>query len=312
MKELKKTIEKYTQINIYRHISPDLDAYGSQLGLYYYLKEEYPSKIINIVGNRDNEVASIMNMPKFKEPVLGDSLGIVVDTANKERIDGDISMCKEIIKIDHHIIVDNFGDYNYVDISASSCSEIIALMIKDLQKGIPMNKLSAESLYLGLVADSNRFLYSSTSQKTFEAASYILDSNIDIEMLYTRMYMRSKTDLEVNKFILNHYQEHDGIAYFYLSDEDLNELGISRESGSQHVNVLSNVEEFEIWMAITENKEMNNYRVSLRSRKVPINEVANLFNGGGHAYASGATLNSLDELDLLIQKLKEKLNGQNI
>ena len=60
-------------------------------------------------------------------------------------------------------------------------------------------------------------------------------------------------------------------------------------------------------MAITENKKDSNYRVSIRSRGVPINEIARQFRGGGHAFASGATLQSLDELDDLVKKLKEIL-----
>ena len=70
--------------------------------------------------------------------------------------------------------------------------------------------------------------------------------------------------------------------------------------------MLGQTKEFAVWMAITENKKDANWRVSLRSRHIAINEVANKYRGGGHAFASGATLQSLDELPQLIKDLKEK------
>ncbi|MEG0365681.1 MAG: bifunctional oligoribonuclease/PAP phosphatase NrnA, partial [Coprobacillus sp.] len=246
---------------------------------------------------------TVINCSFNDEPILG----IVLDTANHERIDGDITICDKVIKIDHHIIVDSFGDINIEVPTASSTCEVVALLLKDENIKIPYD--AAKALYLGIIGDSNRFLYSSTSKKTFEAAAYLLESSIDIEKLYQSLYLKKKADMKVTKFIYNAYQEYDGIAYYYLSSESLKELGITREQGSNYVNTLSNVEEYKVWMAITQNDVENNYRVSIRSRGVPVNEVASEFRGGGHMYASGATLLSLDELDGLLEKLKEKING---
>ena len=122
------------------------------------------------------------------------------------------------------------------------------------------------------------------------------------------MYVRKEVDLKVNRYILNKYQSTGtGIAYYILKQDDLDELGISREKGSDYVNMLSNIEEFQIWMAVTQNTELNNWRVSIRSREVTINTVAEKFHGGGHQLASGATLSTLDELPALIMALEERL-----
>lgn len=305
MEEILNMIEKYSQVAIYRHVNPDLDAFGSQLGLYYVLKNLYPQKNILIEGQRESKLLNLY--PKLEDCQWHnvDTLGIVVDTANRERIDGDIKKCKEVIKIDHHIVVDSYGDMNIEIETASSCSEIVTLLLKE--KNIEIEKEGANALYLGIIGDSNRFLYNSTSSKTFEAASYLLEYGIQIEDLYQKLYLRKKSDLEVTRFIYNHYKEDGPIAWYYLSTQDLNELHISREEGSNYVNTLANIEEYKVWMAITQNDLENNYRVSIRSRGVEINTVASLFRGGGHANASGATLLSLDELDKLIEKLKEKI-----
>ena len=130
-----------------------------------------------------------------------------------------------------------------------------------------------------------------------------------MQALYERMDMKKASDLKVNAFLLNHYIEDEGIAYYILKDEDLKALNLSRERGSDYVNILSSVEEYKIWLAITENVKDHNWRVSMRSRHCPVNVVANKYRGGGHAFASGATLLSIDELPSLLKDLKELING---
>lgn len=300
-------IEEYDQIVLYRHVNPDLDAFGSQLGMYWTLKSIFPQKNIVLYGNMDSDLMHLYPNFEIGEIINGRTLGIVLDTANRERIDGDTSLCDKVLKIDHHIVVDTYGDINIEVESASSCSEIVTLLFKEACVEIPID--AANALYLGIIGDSNRFMYSSTSSKTFEAASYLLDVGINIEQLYQKLYMRKKSDLEVTKFIYNHYQEDSGVAWYYLSTEDLIQLDISREQGSNYVNTLANIEEFQVWLAVTQNDIDHNYRVSIRSRGIAVNEIANEFHGGGHMYASGATLSSLDELEVLVGKLKEKING---
>ncbi len=307
MDKILRVRKEYDQIVIYRHVNPDLDAFGSQFGMYWTLKKFFPQKNIVLAGQMESELLSMYAPFENNEIQKGSTLGIVLDTANRERIDGDISICDKILKIDHHIVVDSYGDLNIEIESASSCSEIVALLFKEAKLELPIE--AANALYLGIIGDSNRFLYQSTTQKTFEAAAYLLDAGIHIEALYQKLYLKKKADLEVSKFIYNNYQEDCGVAWYYLSQEDLETLHISREQGSNYVNTLANIEEFPIWMAITQNVADKNYRVSIRSRGIAINEVANEFRGGGHAFASGATLLSLDELPILVEKLKEKLNG---
>ncbi|MCD7892894.1 MAG: bifunctional oligoribonuclease/PAP phosphatase NrnA [Erysipelotrichaceae bacterium] len=294
-------IDDYDQIIIYRHINPDLDAFGSQLGLYYVFKKMNDKNIV-LQGDMTSNILDYFDKFDAGHIKDGKTLGIVVDTANRERIDGDISLCDTLIKIDHHIIVDSYGNINIEVENASSCSEIIALLFQNACLDIPVE--AAKALYLGIIGDSNRFLYSATSSDTFKAAAYLLEQGVNISEIYEPLYMQDKTDFNVYKYIYNHYHQVDKIAYYYLSDDDLKALNITREQGSSYVNTLADFKEFEIWMAVTEYKEKDCFRVSLRSRHVPVNVVASHFNGGGHAFASGATLNTLDELNDLIEELK--------
>lgn len=299
-------IDEYEHIVIYRHVNPDFDAFGSQFGMYYLLKNTFPDKNIYVDGDFTSDLVSKYQFDgcffdnNFHEPVLG----IVLDTANQERIDGkSYQQCQELVKIDHHIVVDSFGDLNYEDPTASSCSQLVGEFLKSHRTAI--DQKGAEALFMGIVGDTNRFMYSSTDERTFEIASLLYSYHIDLQDLYERMYLSSLTDLYVQRFILNHFAVDDQIGYYILKDEDLQQLHISREMGSNYVQMLGQTKELAIWMAITENTRDGNWRVSLRSRHYPVNKVANKYRGGGHMYAAGATLASLDELPLLVNDLKE-------
>lgn len=309
MDELLDKIKEYNQIILFRHVNPDLDAFGSQFGLYHILSDSFKDKKIVIQGDMTSDLVN-----KFIDfdvnqycDVNDQILGIVLDTANRERIDGDYQICDELIKIDHHIIVDSYGDVNIEDPSTSSCSQIIVDIYDRFKDHLILSQKAAEALYMGIVGDSNRFMYRNTDARTFRMASILIDTGIDIEKIYQKLYLKDRKDLRITQFILNNYYYTDGIAYYILKDEDLKQLDISREEGSNYVNTLANIEQFKVWMAITQNSKNNNYRVSIRSRDIAINEVASRFNGGGHALASGATLQSLDQLDALLEQLKEKI-----
>lgn len=309
-KEIIEKIEEYDYIAIYRHVNPDFDALGSQFGMYDIIKTTYPDKKIYVCGDFSSELVGKYTVAVNYNEVdyNNDVLGIVLDTANRERIDDEnYQRCKELIKIDHHIVVDSYGVINYEDSTASSASQLVSRLYKD-NDVLKISQDGAAALYLGIVGDTARFLYQNTDVRTFEAASALLKTGIDIVELYNRIYLKNAKELEVNKFILNNYKFDGGVAYYVLTNDDLKKLGISRERGSDFVNVLSGVIEYKIWLAITENVADNNWRVSIRSRDFAINEVAKKYNGGGHALASGAKLNSIEMLPKLIEDLKELIN----
>lgn len=308
--EIISKIEAYDNIAIYRHVNPDFDAFGSQLGMYDLIKTTYPNKKVYVCGDFSSDLVEKYTVEINNQPIdyHQDVLAIILDTANQERIDDEnYRKCKEIIKIDHHIVVDSFGNINYEDSSASSASQLVARLYKD-NDNLKLSKDGAAALYLGIIGDTSRFLYRNTDERTFDVCSALVKTGIDIVEIYNRIYLRSASELAVNKFILNNYQYQDGIAYYILKDEDLKMLNISREKGSNFVNLLSGIEEFKVWMAITQNVVDNNWRVSIRSRDVAVNEVAAKYNGGGHMLASGAKLSDLSELSNLLNDLKERID----
>jgi phosphoesterase RecJ-like protein len=95
-----------------------------------------------------------------------------------------------------------------------------------------------------------------------------------------------------------------GVAYYVLLDSDLKELNIHNERGKEYLSLMSGIKGVPIWFCVTEIIEKNEYRVSIRSKKIDISQVAAKYRGGGHLNASGATIYSLDEMSELIKELE--------
>ena len=287
-------------IYIYRHISSDYDALGSQFGLAKLIKDNFKDVDVICMGEVNEELNQRMQIeaqkPSFEKKQ--DSLALVLDTANQERIDGEgYNLCDYVIKVDHHIVVDSYG-------------ELICRFYEANQDRLTLTKQAATYLFYGIIGDTNRFMYESANAKTLHAASLLLLAGIDKQAIYESMYLSNLESLRIKGFILNNFVFDEGVGYYVMDQEDLNALGISRDLGSMFVNTLADIKEIEVWAAITYDSKQRLYRVSLRSRHVPIQPVASKYHGGGHIYASGAKLSSLDELPGLILSLKEAIKNE--
>ena len=302
-------IKKYEHIVIYRHINPDLDAYGSQFGLKAMIEDTFKEKKVYVAGEDHLEQLSKLNIRHFekKPDSLKGYLAIVLDTANRQRIDGSLDQADFIVKVDHHIVVDSYGQLNIEFPHASSTCEVVTDFYDHFKDILSLGLEAATCLYTGIVSDTNRFMYDSVSQKTFAMVQRLIETGICITDIYDRIYLEHETQLEVKKTIYQSYKKSGQVAYYILLDEDLKRLHISRQTGSECVNLLSNIMEFDVWFAVTEDIEKHQYRVSLRSRNVAVNEIAMKYRGGGHRLASGATLLSLDELPLLLKDLNNAI-----
>ena len=309
-KKIVKAINKYEQIAIFRHVTPDYDALGSQIGLANWIKDNFPDKDVICLG--DNHYCYTprlfremdrVNVSWFDKPTLA----ILVDIANTPRIaDPRFKKAKYKIRIDHHPKVEDWGKILLIDPSYVACAEILANMFLYLQDQYVLSAETAKNLYMGIVGDSGGFRYQHTEARTFVTASELVKTGIDITTITQEMFLKPANDLDLKKYILNNYMlsEH-GVAYYVLSDAIQKELTIETEQGKESINIFANIETINAWVSFTEDVEDNCWRVSIRSRSVPINGVASHWRGGGHENASGAKLKDIKELPALIAELDE-------
>ena len=304
-KKIYKMIKKYNTIVIARHIGPDPDALGSTLGLKEIILNTFHNKKVYAIGAPASHHKYIGQLDEFTGNKKS-ALLIVLDTPNISRIDGaKPSDYGNVIKIDHHPFIEKFGDIEIVDDKSSSAAQlVIELAYKTKLK---INKEAAAKLYIGVIGDTNRFLYSYTTTKTFDLVSKLIkDTKIDFTSLYENMYLKSLKEARYQSYIIMNLKvTENGLGYIKIDQELLDKLDIDVATATNAVNGLNHINELYAWVIFAYDKTNENVRVSIRSRGPIINEVATHFNGGGHIYASGARIKDLEEADELVKELDE-------
>ncbi len=303
-KKIYKEIKKYPNIVIARHIGADPDALGSQFALREIIKNKFPKKSVFAIGNPASRFKFMGILDKIEELDKEKTLLIVLDTPDIKRIDSvHLEDYTNIIKIDHHPFVEKFGSIELIDDNASStCQLIIEFLLKNHLK---FDDSIAKNLYLGVVSDTGRFMHSYTTNRTFELITILLKkSNIDFTSLYEPLYMRSLAEIRFQGYILENMTVTDnGVAYIKITEEMLKEFNVDSASAGNIISDLKCVNEVLIWLFLTEDKKSNLIRANIRSRGPIVNEIATIYGGGGHKFASGARLISWSQADNLIKDL---------
>lgn len=305
-KQIIEAIQQYDTIILHRHVRPDEDAYGSQMGLQAIIKENYPNKKVYITGQHDEALTYLGHPEQVSDVLFEGALVIVTDTANQERIDDQrYTKGAYLIKIDHHPNDDAYGDITWVETSASSCSEMIGELYDfghETYSWVLTNE-AARFLFAGIVGDTGRFIYPSATEKTFQMASQLVQYDFNREELFDGMYELSHNLLQLQGYIYQNFvMDENGAAYIKLTQEVLQQFDVTASETSALVSSLGNVRGIKVWAIFVQ--ESTQIRVRLRSKGLVINTIAKKFRGGGHPFASGATIYEWAEADDLIAQIK--------
>lgn len=302
-------IKEFDTIIIHRHIRPDGDCMGSSLGLREILKASFPDKNIYSVGSHDSEYLDFIGQEDtIDDEIYQNALVIVVDTATSDRIyDKRYKTGKFIIKMDHHIPVEDYGDINYVRVDLPATCALISDFYDTFKEVLVLNKLSAFPLYVGMTTDTGRFRYRGVNGDVMRYAGMMLDFGLNLEDIYSRLYLKSKEVYKLQGYVYNNFiTTPSGVSYIFISQRVQKKYKVSSEEAANLVNSLDSIKGSLIWMIFVAQKD-GSIRVRLRSRFINVDDLANQFNGGGHAQASGATVYNKKEMKVLLKLADDKL-----
>ena len=297
-------IEKYDKIIIHRHQKPDGDALGSQLGLLGIIRDSYPEKQVYAVGDMTPRYAFMAEreMDEIDDSVYEGALAIILDTSAKELIsDSRYTMAEATARLDHHLFVEKIADEEVTDSSFESCCGLVAAMA--MEAGLSVSAASAKALYTGMITDSGRFRYSSTTANTFRVAAFLIDKGFDTADIYRNLYSDELFFIQLRaKFVLRINVTPDRVGYIYTTKEEAAEYGADSFTLSRGmVNVMSEVKGIDSWVNFTETE--SGVLCEIRSSLYNINPIAVKYGGGGHQMASGATLKDREEAMSLLEDL---------
>lgn len=313
-KSIVDKIEQYGNIALFFHELPDCDALGSVFGFQSFLCNKYPKKDIRIIGldtldsQHENELFQL-DKNHVPNEFLANSLGIVLDTANVNRIWSQRqNFCQELICIDHHPSIEVVGDIEWKDSSYSATAEMIADFILEWDK----KKISAYTcnyLYAGLLTDTNRFLYPSTSTRAYRIVEQLIDLGLDRQLVHNVIYLNDLNELKFRNYLFNlaHFDKKIGLAWVKIPKGCFGRYNVKKMS---YVNTIGGIKGIKIWASFYYDSEAKKWKGSIRSASLPINQIAQKYRGGGHALASGMTLEKQSDINLVINDIKQYLKKQ--
>lgn len=304
--QILQKIQQYDTIMLFRHVRNDGDCVGATKGLKRILQLTFPRKNIYLIDADRSEYLAFLGPEdaEVSDEMYAEALGIVIDTASEARISNKkYTLCKELIKIDHHIPLENYGDILWVEEERSSACEMIADFYATFRDTLKIDSEAATYIYTGMVTDSGRFKYEGVTGDTLRNAAILLDVGIDTETLYAQLYLEEYQYLKFKAHIYQHMSiTENGVAYIYVDKAMREQFNLSLEQASACVGMLDAIRGSICWMAFIENGDAEgSIRVRLRSRFVQINPIAEKYHGGGHACACGATVYSKDEMEALLR-----------
>lgn len=309
--QAKRLIEEYNTIIIHRHAFPDGDAVGSQLGLASLIKDNYPQKTVYVVGDEATRLP-FMNavMDDVANECYKNALAVILDCGSSHLIcDERYKTAAKTLRIDHHIYCEDIADVDIIDNSYESACGMVAMFAKE--SGLKLSITSATALYTGMVTDSGRFVFDSTSARTFELAAFLLSQPIDLNTLYYNLYAEDFADI-IEKADNMHkikFTDHN-VAYIYTAKEDLPANGDAAPIVSTGlVGLMRDIKGVHAWVNFTESDD--GVHTEIRSNKYNINPIAVKYGGGGHKKASGCVVPDKQTAMLLLNDLDNLAKEDN-
>lgn len=316
--KLEEILKGKNSVALGGHIRPDGDCVGSCLGLYHYLREQYPGIRTDVYLEEIPDSYHLLSGTDVirSEPCKDRTydLFICLDCGDAKRLGFAQEMfehAKETLCIDHHVSNEAFADHNYIVPDASSASELVFTLL-DADK---ISRETAEALYMGIAHDTGVFQYSCTSPETMEAAAVLMRKGIDASTIIDRTYYEKtyvqnqilgrallESMLIMDKTCIVSVIRQKSMRFFQAKPSDLEGI----------VSQLRQTKGVEVALFLHE-MEPQKFKVSMRSRgKVDVSEIARYFGGGGHVRAAGVTMEgtSYDVINNITARIALQLKSE--
>lgn len=322
---LKELIEAHDNILIMGHSIGDVDSLGSAVGVYRIAR--VLGKNAHIVINEINSsirpmVSRFFDNPDYpadmfvgniaaQELADKDSILVVVDVNRPSHTECPelFDIIPTVIVLDHHRVAGDSVKHavlSYIEPYASSASEMVAEILQYIGDDLKIKPLEAESLYAGIMIDTNNFL-TKTGVRTFEAAAYLRKNGVDVTRIRKAFradmaeYVAKAAAITSTEIFMG------GYAFAKSSAEGIEAPTVL---GAQVANELLEIVGIKASFVFTDYK--NKIYVSARSiDELNVQVVMEKIGGGGHMNIAGAQVENCT-IDQAMDKVKNVLSEMSL
>lgn len=303
------------------HQNPDGDALGSLLGMHQVLTALGKDSVMFMTADQFPLPYEYRHMPmddvhREAPADVADRVLVFLDCGSIKRMPVDFALRDgaRILNIDHHHDNTCFGSVNLVMPKVSCTAEIVHRLANELD--VDVTPAMAESLYVGLVTDTGRFMFENTTPEAHRMAAELLEAGVASHHVYQQIYENlPESRLRLLARALVNLERHEGgaLTMTHLTREDFLETGSTEADSEGVVDFFRAVEGTAVGCLVrarlTEGDE-DSSKVSLRATddRVDVSVIAGGFGGGGHRQAAGF----FTELSLadLVERLRSEIGAQ--
>lgn len=317
-----RLISQAQRIALCCHLNPDGDALGSMLAMRLglltlgkdcevFCQDPVPDYLKFLPG------AEKVRMPEEAQGETYD-LFLSVDVSDPGRM-GRCSILPEQAKhtaqLDHHGTNPFFMQENFVDAGASASAVLVYVLLKAM--GVTVTKDMAVCLYTGVTTDTGNFAFVNTTPEALRMTADLLEAGLPLDRINRLLYrQREQCTLRIlNRALSTLTFHHNGeIASMHLSKADFETCGAGPEHAEGVVNYGLDVIGVKMAVLARETRVPGAIKLSLRAVE-PLNiaRVAQVYGGGGHAQAAGATMQGelLDCVQQCVCEMEKALAEQS-
>ena len=312
-KQLFAMVQAANSIAILGHIHPDGDCVGATLGLYNYLSENYKGKTIQVYMEGFAPCFKFLSgTRKVKHEALEShyDLAISVDVADKKRLGKFEEIFNNAISaacIDHHVSNKGFGDFCYVDATASSACEVLC----DLMDEDKISEKTANCLFTGIVHDTGVFKYTNTSRKTMVIAGMLIEKGAKADSIIDDTFYKKtfKQNQLMARVVMDATLYEGGKIIVGIASKDtFKEFKCTTMDTEGIVEQLRLTDGVEV-AAFAYQLNKSTYKFSLRAKHyADVNKIAQKFGGGGHIKAAG--FETEEDIEKAVEKFLKEVKKQ--
>lgn len=281
------------------HVSPDGDALGSMLALHHALRAAGRQPVASfsepfVVAPHYRELPGLDLLTKPPDFPAEPKLMVTFDCGSLARL-GDLTEpathARELVVLDHHASNDRYGTINVVEPEAAATAVLVYRLIEESDL-LELTDEVAVCLYAGIVCDTGRFQYESTTVEVFDIARHLIEFDVPLARLNRSLFEEHRFDyLKLMGELLGRAQlvPERRFVWVAVTQDDLDRYGITVEETEGLIDIVRRTSEAEVSCVVKEEHD-GSLKVSLRSLgDVDVCAIAQAEGGGGHRFAAGFT-----------------------